>query len=63
MPNTTSQKLTVSVREVREITGLGETTIWKLIREGNLRVVRVGRRTLVPMSEIDALIDGRLEVQ
>lgn len=59
MSNTNLPKLAVSVPETCDLTGLGETTIWKLIREGELKVVRIGRRTLVPVSEIEALLNSR----
>lgn len=32
--------------------GLGRTTTYRLIREGKLRSVKVGRRRLVPTEEI-----------
>lgn len=32
--------------------GLGRTTTYRLIREGSLRSIKVGRRRLVPAEEI-----------
>lgn len=32
--------------------GIGRTHLYALIRKGNLRVIRLGGRTLVPLSEI-----------
>jgi excisionase family DNA binding protein len=33
------------------ISDLGPRTVWKLIAEGKLPVIRVGRRTLIPIDE------------
>ena len=40
----------------RRLGGIGRTTVFGLIRNGDLGVVKVGRRTLVPQSQIDAYI-------
>jgi hypothetical protein len=40
--------------------GLGRTSIFRLIREGRLDVVRIGRRTLVKAQSIRALIESDL---
>jgi hypothetical protein len=39
--------LTVTVAIARKISGLGNTTIWALIKARKLETVRVGRRTLI----------------
>ena len=36
--------------------GLGESTGWKLIREGKVRPIRIGKRTLVPRTERDRIL-------
>jgi len=48
--------LTVTIATARQITGLGNTTIWKLIGEKKLQTVRVGRRRLVLYESLRALI-------
>jgi excisionase family DNA binding protein len=45
----------ISVMRTREITGLGNTTVWKLIKEGKLRTAKVGGRTLVLYDSVEAL--------
>lgn len=45
----------ISVANTRQITGLGNTTIWKLIKEQKLRIAKVGGRTLVLYDSIEAL--------
>src|SRR5262249_824302 len=37
----------VTIPETRRLSGLGNTTIWKLIGDGTLQTVRVRRRRLV----------------
>lgn len=41
--------------------GIGRTTLFELIRTGKLRSVKVGKRRMVPDSEIDAYIAALLE--
>ena len=48
--------LTVTIAQTRELTSLGTTTIYKLINEGKLRTIKVGRRTLVDMASIRELL-------
>ena len=44
-----------SINEVKAMYGLGHTTIYKLINEGMLKTVKVGRRTLIPISALTEL--------
>jgi excisionase family DNA binding protein len=48
--------ITVTVAETRRITGLGNTTVYELIKRGELTTVKVGRRRLVLYSSIEALL-------
>jgi excisionase family DNA binding protein len=48
--------LTVTVKEAQRITGLGHSTIYKLIGEGKLTTVKVGTRTLVTFPSVKALV-------
>jgi excisionase family DNA binding protein len=50
------QPLTITIATARQITGLGNTTIWKLIGEKKLQTVRVGRRRLVVYDSLRALL-------
>lgn len=36
--------------------GLGESTVWKLIRENKIRAVKMGRATRVLRSDADAFL-------
>jgi hypothetical protein len=48
--------LTVTIATAKKISGLGNTTIWGLIKQGKLEVVRIGRRTLVTFRSLEALL-------
>jgi hypothetical protein len=52
--------IAVTVATAKSITGLGNTTIWKLIKEQKLETRRVGNRVLVLVRSIERLlgIDG-----
>jgi excisionase family DNA binding protein len=50
-----------SVPAVAAAIGVGTTTVRALIRSGELRAIRVRNRLLVPLSEIDAFVQRRLE--
>lgn len=45
----------------RLLGGVGRTTVFELIRTGQLRSVTVGRRRMVPQSQIDRFIAGQLD--
>ena len=45
----------ISVMRTREITSLGNTMVWKLIKEGKLRTAKVGGRTLVLYDSVEEL--------
>jgi excisionase family DNA binding protein len=44
-----------------QLGNVGRTTVFELIRKGELRSVKVGKRRLVPQSQIDAYIAGLLD--
>lgn len=45
-----------------QLGGIGRTTAFELIRTGQLRSVKIGRRRMVPQSEIDAYIRRHLDL-
>lgn len=51
------EALALSIPDAAAALGIGRSTIYKSISAGNLRVVRIGRRTLIPVSALRALID------
>jgi excisionase family DNA binding protein len=42
----------LSVPEGARWLGCGQTKMWALIRDGELKVVRLGSRTLLPLAEL-----------
>ena len=51
-----AKPLTVTVPAARSLTGLGNTTIWALIKSGELELVRVRRRRLVLYASLEKLL-------
>jgi excisionase family DNA binding protein len=39
--------------------GIGRSTLYELVRKGELDVVRIGSRTLIPASSLERYIAGR----
>ena len=58
---TLSSKLAYSIREACAVLSLGKTTIFSLIKDGKIRAVRIGGRTLIPAESLRALLDGEAE--
>jgi excisionase family DNA binding protein len=46
------------VNEAAAAFGLSRTTLYKLIGVGTLRSVKIGRRRLIPVDAIEALLAG-----
>jgi excisionase family DNA binding protein len=57
MTDTPSQKpISVTVQTARKLTGLGNTTIYDLIKQEKLRTVAIGRRRLILYSSLEKLL-------
>jgi hypothetical protein len=50
------EKFADSVREFCLSAGIGRTRFYKDLKAGNIKIVKVGRRTLVPVSERSAYL-------
>jgi excisionase family DNA binding protein len=48
--------ISVTIPTAREMSGLGNTTVWKLISEKKLATVKVGRRVLVIYESLERLL-------
>jgi excisionase family DNA binding protein len=55
-------RLAVSMREAVEISGLGRDSLYQAIRRGELKAHKVGRRTLILMSDLSAFLSSRPEL-
>jgi excisionase family DNA binding protein len=56
-PGQVGKPIAVTIQAARMLTGLGNTTLWKLIGDGTLATVRVGRRRLILYTSIEALLE------
>lgn len=52
------EPIALTVSDTTKATGFGKTTTYKLINEGKLTAVKVGRRTLVTVASMKALLGG-----
>jgi excisionase family DNA binding protein len=57
----TKGRLTLSPKEVAELLGVSEKTLWLRTREGALPAVKLGRRVLYPVSELEAWLRREVE--
>jgi excisionase family DNA binding protein len=51
-------KLAYSIKEVCDLLSIGRTTLYTLIGQGDLAVLKVGRRTLVSAKSLDVFIES-----
>lgn len=51
-----TSKLALSPAEAAHATGLGRSTIYKLIKAGRLSRVKIGSRTLLSVADLEVLI-------
>lgn len=45
-------------KEASALLGIGERSVYALIRSGQLRSIRVGRKILIPLSAIEEFLAG-----
>lgn len=58
--NNSLNKLAYSVKQTCEVSSLGRTSIYALIAEGKLKVIRIGGRTLILAESLRDLLSGRV---
>jgi excisionase family DNA binding protein len=54
------EPLTVTVREAKELSGLGWNSIWNAINDGRLKITRVGRRVLIHYDTLKEMLGVRV---
>lgn len=57
--STIPQPLAYSPGEAARVSGLGRTTIYKLMKEGQLRSRKIGARTIIRADDLLGLITGK----
>jgi hypothetical protein len=58
-----AKPLTVTVGTAKQLSGLGNTKIWALIKDRTLETVHVGRRRLIIFRSLEALLAPRSQPQ
>lgn len=51
--------LTVSVKEAVRITGLGRSYLYELMKAGDLSYKNIGKRRLIPLTNLRRLVLGK----
>lgn len=52
--------LTVGVESAYRSLGIGRTAFYALVRTGEIRLIKLGSRSLVPCTELERLVTERL---
>ena len=47
----------VTYRQAAELLGVCERSVWKLVKENELKPVRIGRSVRIPLAEIERFIE------
>ena len=55
------EKLGVSLDEASKLTSVSTFTLRRQIKTGNLKIARVGRRLVIPASELEKLLRPAVE--
>jgi excisionase family DNA binding protein len=53
------KKMLHSVSDACALLGIGRTTLYELIKNGDLEATKVGRRTLLTTASLEAFIESR----
>lgn len=54
-----SESKLVSINEATAILGIGRSSVYRMITEGTLDTRKIGRRTLILRSDLEAILDGQ----
>ena len=55
------ERLNVCVKDGHHIIGVGRSKFYQLINRGEIPVIKLGRRTLVPVSALRAFVARKME--
>ena len=61
IPDTQLQPLAYSIKDASRVSSLSRSRLYELIAAGELQIRKVGKRTLIPVASLRALIEGRSE--
>ena len=51
------ERITCSVKDASELTGLGKTTLYALLAEGKITSIRIGSKRLIHVESLHRLLD------
>jgi excisionase family DNA binding protein len=54
----TTPKITCSVKEAAELTGLGKTTLYALLAQGRITGIRIGTKRLIHVDSLRRLVEA-----
>ncbi|QKK09293.1 MAG: helix-turn-helix domain-containing protein [Planctomycetota bacterium] len=58
----TDGRVLLSVSETARAMGVSDRMVWRLIAEGEIRAIKIGRCTRVPCAELERIADSGREV-
>ena len=62
MPALTIKPLLVGVPEAAMILGIGRSTLYLLVKQGELHPIHIGRATRFTMAELESYVDRRAKI-
>ena len=54
--NVSTTPLSVTIKVACKLVGIGNTTMWNLIKTGRVKTVKIGRRRLIIFSSLESLL-------
>src|SRR3546814_19793085 len=57
-----AEPLAVRIKTAVELTGIGRSTLYRLINSGEIETVKIGRSTLIPYRCLKKLIGGKFQI-
>jgi excisionase family DNA binding protein len=51
------ERLLYPINDAAEVLGVGRTMLYTLAKQGEVRIVKIGRRTLITAESLDAYIE------
>jgi excisionase family DNA binding protein len=55
------QPLAVTIADAADLVGVGRTKIYKYVADGKLRLCKLGKRSVIPYADLEALVNGSVE--
>lgn len=58
VPPDSAAAISYTIPDACTVLGIGTTKIYELVQQKKIRLVKVGRRSLIPASDLRSLIEG-----